>query len=349
MPSLELSPADLTKVRFAVSPMSQLLGALLVLGGQHQPAGMDRWRRSVWERYKQACADQPGLSPLVRLLDTTAYMPDFLTVPPTKASASFRDELAAVRRTSDGTARSDLIVSATTRRDGTDGTLDPSLDVPRLPALIADALDAAWQTLLLPDWPKLRVVLERDIAHRAGTLATRGLGPTLAGLGSELQVHPTHLKLMIRSGNSHRLRGAGLRLLPNAFGGRWLCLDSPVSFALTYPARGGAALWGSDADARSPELGTLIGRSRGKLLGALADPASTTQLSAQLGMAIGAVGDHLAVLHKSGLVTKARVGRSMVYTRTPLGDALTAASHATEEPHQLAEGSADVRTFANGD
>jgi DNA-binding transcriptional ArsR family regulator len=332
MPSLELSPADLTKVRFAVSPMSQLLGALLVLGGQHQPAGMNRWRRSVWTSYRQVCAEQPALPPLVQLLDSTAYMPDFLTVPPAKTSTPIAAELAAVRRTSNDVARSDLVVAATTRRDGAVGTLDPVFDTPRLSELVADALDAAWQTLLLPDWPKLRALLERDITHRAGTLATRGLGPTLAGLGSELQLHPTHLKMMIRSGASHRLDGAGLGLLPNAFGGGWLCLDPPASFALSYPARGGAALWGPDTAASGAELGALVGRSRANLLRALTDAASTTQLSAQLGMTIGAVGDHLGVLHNSGLVTKSRVGRSMVYTRTPLGDALVAACHVTDEP-----------------
>ena len=62
------------------------------------------------------------------------------------------------------------------------------------------------------------------------------------------------------------------------------------------------------------------------MLYALADPASTTQLARSLRLAAGAVGDHLAVLLRAGLVDRGRSGRSVVYRRTPLGDALAGAA-----------------------
>jgi predicted MarR family transcription regulator len=41
-------------------------------------------------------------------------------------------------------------------------------------------------------------------------------------------------------------------------------------------------------------------------------------------MPVGSVGDHLKVLHEAGLLTRARAGRSVLYQRTPVGDALAA-------------------------
>jgi DNA-binding transcriptional ArsR family regulator len=332
MPALELGLSDLTQVRFAVSPMSQLLGALLVLGRRHQPAGMGRWRDRVWDDYQSLCTDRDMcaagemLAALVQLLDTTAYMPDFLTVPPASMETAFAAELDAVRQTTAEQARADLELCARTRRDGAAGTLAGTFSGPGLPARVADALQAAWQVLVLPDWPGLRALLQRDIVHRSGMLATAGLGPTLEGLGSDVVMRPTHdgqMLLEIRGGSPHRLAGTGLRLVPNAFGGGWLCLDPPGAFALTYPARGSAALWRTAA-ATTSSLDPLIGRSRAEVLRALAEPASTSQLSARLHLSLGTVGDHLAVLRDAGLAARARSGRSVLYRRTSLGDALIA-------------------------
>ena len=115
---------------------------------------------------------------------------------------------------------------------------------------------------------------------------------------------------------------ARLVLVPNNFGWGWLGLNPPDAFALVYPARGVAAPLDEQA---AGALERLIGRSRTVLLRALDGPASTTQLVAAHGMALGAVGDHLAVLRDTGLVTRIRSGRSVLYQRTALGDALAGA------------------------
>jgi DNA-binding transcriptional ArsR family regulator len=79
-------------------------------------------------------------------------------------------------------------------------------------------------------------------------------------------------------------------------------------------------------DRQGPDdaLQRLIGGSRAAVLLALAVPATTSQLVAQLGLSLGTVGDHLATLHAAGLLTRTRVGRSVRYERTAIGDALAA-------------------------
>jgi DNA-binding transcriptional ArsR family regulator len=129
------------------------------------------------------------------------------------------------------------------------------------------------------------------------------------------------------------LGGRGLLFVPSVF--IWpklaLGLDPPWPPALIYPARGVAALWErpgrEQAGAARPgtALDRLLGPSRAAILIALEEPASTTHLAATLGQSLGGIGDHLAVLREAGLISRARSGRSVLYRRTPVGDAVAAA------------------------
>lgn len=103
--------------------------------------------------------------------------------------------------------------------------------------------------------------------------------------------------------------------------------EDPWPRTLIYRARGTAALWGEQEDVPRPDaLTALVGRPRARLLLALDAPASTSHLARSLAMAPGAVGDHLAILRSAGLLVRARSGRSVLYRRTPLGEALVAGS-----------------------
>jgi hypothetical protein len=102
--------------------------------------------------------------------------------------------------------------------------------------------------------------------------------------------------------------------MPNAFAGRCGYLDPPRAHGLTYPAQGVAALWESETSAPG-DLGVLLGGGRANVLRALAGPATTSQLVAQLGM-LGGVGGPLAMLRRMGLVSRTRSGRNVLYRRT---------------------------------
>jgi hypothetical protein len=74
--------------------------------------------------------------------------------------------------------------------------------------------------------------------------------------------------------------------------------------------------------AHRQSLDQLVGRSRAAVLRRLADPATTSQLAAELRLGIGTVGDHLVTLRDNRLVTRTRAGRKVLYARTPLADSL---------------------------
>ena len=88
-----------------------------------------------------------------------------------------------------------------------------------------------------------------------------------------------------------------------------------------YPARGIATLW-EQAPAAPDGLARLIGSSRAAMLTDLGAPRSTAELAEHLSLSPATTSHHLTALRHAGLVTGRREGRSVLYTRTPLGDTL---------------------------
>lgn len=204
------------------------------------------------------------------------------------------------------------------------------LDAPDVVTRLADALEGSWQALVEPDWPRLRAILERDLVQRAGHLAMYGWAAALSDLDprvswrSEGQAGTIEVRTGSRTEwDRHRLAGKGLLLMPTVFGTLISYVEPPWPYALVYPARGIADLLGPVARTPGGEaLSRLVGPHRADVLRALDVPATTTQLVAQLGLSLGTVGSHLAVLRDAGLVTRTRTGRDVRYEHTPLGAAL---------------------------
>jgi DNA-binding transcriptional ArsR family regulator len=317
---------DLLNSRFAVAPLFELDGLLRKLArpdGGRLPRDWAARLRPAFHRLRAR-----GRLDVVLALQTKFYGAAFVAPPPQSLAQTLDLDLAQVRATPVPVARQE-IRECLARRPVTDPAVLAVLHDPRVVEIVADVLEQAWHELLAADWPQLRAICERDIVHRAGLLSRAGWAGALAGLDSRLRWRDDGIEVLLRhSSDTVDLGGAGLLLIPSVF--VWprvaAYCQPPWPHALIYPARGIGALWEPDAPAEPGALADLLGRSRAALLDTLDTPASTTQLARSLALAPGAVGDHLAVLLRAGLLSRARSGRSVFYRRTPLGDALSGGS-----------------------
>ncbi|MFC5291081.1 DUF5937 family protein [Actinokineospora guangxiensis] len=317
---------DIAASRFALSPLFELGGLLRKLTGLDRaglPAGwLDRLRPEFTRLRAETELDA------VLALFSRHHGAGFITPPPLGLAQTIGDDLAAVRATPLRQARAEIAESLANRPCADPralAVLRARDVVPRL----AGVLEVAWRSLLAEDWPRLRVICERDVVHRAGLLGRAGWAAAIDGLDrrTRWRAGAIEIRLDSRRRAAVALDGAGLLLVPSVF--VWpnvaAFVDPPWPKAMVYSARGVAGLW--EPPAASPgALDALIGRSRARLLVELETPSSTTQLARALGMSPGAVGDHLSVLREAGMADRHRSGRSVLYHRTPLGDAVVASA-----------------------
>jgi DNA-binding transcriptional ArsR family regulator len=323
----EVIADDLLHSRFALSPLFELDCLLRTLTGHGRSRGRQRsslppaWLARLRPRLARLRRETALDAVLALLLPGQGA--NLLAPPPASLAQTIEDDLAAVRATPHRLARRE-IEHYLARQPELGPRVRTVLRSGTAVADVAEALEQAWHDLIGPDWPQLRAICERDVVHRAGTLSRGGWGAALAGLHPAVRWRDGGVEILRMDGGRVPVGGAGLTLVPSVFiwPGLSAYLDDPWPRTIVYPARGAAALLDPASPRPAGALAALIGHSRTRLLTALAEPASTTQLARSLGLSVGAVGDHLAVLSGAGLVDRARAGRSVLYRRTPLGDAL---------------------------
>ena len=356
---IEVSPEDLAGCRFAISPLSETTSALRLVAGVDTPGVLTPWVRRMRPRLAPLRRAEPAVGALISLFrrDDNA---DFLHPAPTGPRVSFAGELSVVRATPLRRARRELARNLAGHRTPP-AYAQRILDAPNVVARLADAVQATWTTLIEPEWPRLRAVLERDIVQRSGRLTAYGWSAALDGLHPRVSwTPPSAITIRHRVTGTYGLSGRGLQFVPSIFGDLVIGMESPGPFTLGYRARGVADVLSPPPFTRSAAtrpgrsaaagsgrssaagsgrsfaagsgrsavsvghdaLGPLLGAGRAAILRALAAPATTSQLVEHLGLSLGTVGGHLAVLHAAGLVSRARTGRSVNYVATPLGDAL---------------------------
>lgn len=338
---IQVTTADIAASRYAISPLGETIWAMRLCAGQYHVPGLTPWLARTRPAYQRLRRELPAVGALLRLLRRGGYNADFVHPPPRDTGQSFADELAAFRSTPLAQARAELARNL----KGLPTPPAYAQQIYRSPDVVdrlADAIEAAWTTLVEPDWPRLRTILERDLVQRAGRLVTYGWGAAVADLDPRLswEADGPYGTVVVADGRSetHSLDGRGLLFVPTAFGKMINYVEPPWPFALVYRASGVADLLGPADPTRPPDaLDRLLGRTRAAVLRALAVPATTTQLVRQLDLTLGGVGGHLTVLREAGLVTRTRTGREVRYARTPLGDALV---------HDVPDAPAEHRTAA---
>ncbi|MDX3239234.1 DUF5937 family protein [Streptomyces sp. ME03-5709C] len=316
---MRFTPDDLVRCRFAISPLWETEGAVRTLKEPALQAYHVPWLRRTRE-----AARALDLTPLW-LLMSRRYTPDFLCPPPLGPSASIEDELARVRATDPEVARQEIARSLANTTGAADTPHGRAMlaDPARAVRDLTDLYEQVWHTLVAPYWPRLRAVLEADVAFRARRLAEGGLTGLFADIHSSLSWADGTLTLHRPGEHDRDLGGDGLVLAPSVF--VWPDIaagfDPPWQGTVVYPARGIGGLWQAP-QAASEALVRLLGANRAALLGGLGEPASTTALAHRHGLALSSVSAHLAVLRDAGLLTSRRYGHQVLYERTPLGGAL---------------------------
>jgi DNA-binding transcriptional ArsR family regulator len=321
---VRLSLADALRVRFAISPVGEVCRLAQALA---EPTAAARRRHPTWLHPGPPELARLGAShdlrPLVAVLRSTRQ-PAFLTPAPRSLIADFAKELDAIRTTPTAHVRSD-IDSALEGNPGVDAEVALRLSAPDAAIVLATLLDAVWETLLASRWPTLRSTLEADVIYRSRLLASGGLAAALADLEPLVRIEGARLIADAFPDAAVTPGGRGLRLMPSAFisPDRVALIDQP-SPTLVYPARGLGSIPPASA-VPGEAVAQLIGTTRGRILELTGEPVYTVGLAQSLGRSPGNIADHLKVLSESGLIQRARLGRLVMYSRTPLGDAVLAA------------------------
>jgi biotin operon repressor len=305
---------DVARVRFAFSPMWELVHGLRVLADPSSRALHIPWVHLVRPRLRGLDLDL-----LRECVPATGYIADFLTPPPETPLPDFASELATVRATP-----LDVVTSELDTFERVSGRSALSDEPETALRLLTEQLETFWTAAVEPYWERVRDLLEGDVLRRTRSLAAQGAEAVFADLHHAVTWHKDTLAIERSWDHRSDLQGRGLLLVPSAF--VWpnvSVMAPPYQPMLSYPPLGVATLWEATPAAPPDALAALIGRSRATLLAALGTPTSTSELARRLNVTPGAVSQHLGVLRANGLVIGHRLGRRVLYVRTKAGDALT--------------------------
>lgn len=334
MIKIRLCAEDLSRVRFAFSPLRETVASFRVL--------LDPGRHALhlpWAERTREDVSKLDLLPLYTLVRSEGCIPDFLVPPPDTSLPTFEAEIERLSQTPAATVRAGVeVVKAEIESGGAtaDGGVgldrecllevylkDPAGSLKRL----AESLVRYHEIAIAPHWPRLRALLEGDVLRRAQALAFGGpealfenLHPSVRYRGGGLLEVEKPFEEDAEAG------GRGILLVPCVFAwpDLYVTIDPPWQPSLKYTPRGAARLWVSSPARAGDALVAALGSGRASVLKGLAVPRTTTELARQLGLSPGTASEHLSRLRKSRLVESHRIGRSVFYRLSYEGEEMLA-------------------------
>ncbi|MGY0236049.1 ArsR/SmtB family transcription factor [Longispora urticae] len=336
MSQIRFGARDVAAIRFCVSPIWETVTSLWALADPGRYAHHLPWiglARSAVARRDVA----PHADLLRAFVRPRVWLPDFLTPVPRGPFDTIEEDLRQLRATPADRVRQDIADIDRPRAPAHPLVREVADDPARMLPKVADAVEVWWRVALLPHWPRMRALLEADIAYRARQFTVGGARLLFDTLSPATRWEGDRLVVDHGAGIDIEVAGAGFPLIPSLFFQDTIALSvSPGSEpSAVYPARGVGTLWEPPAGAPGA-LGRLLGHSRAGLLALVVAPATTKALAALSGLSPGTVSQHLAVLRDAGLVESRRQGREVVYAVTDRGRSLL--GDGTERPRPPAGG-----------
>jgi DNA-binding transcriptional ArsR family regulator len=314
---LEIPDASMLGARVVVSPLLTLAMALMDAFGDRPPTP---WRLLLRERAR-------GLdsSPLTMFARPSFQLPNGLLPLPGVSPRTFEEELDALRAGSLEGLLSDLEYCWGSR-ELPEEMLPFAADPATALARYCNALEAHWERMVRPSWPRMQRLLEREVLLLGQRMALAGVDGALAGLHPGFDYRDHRLRYHAGEfGSPNYVAQPTLTLAPIACEPDLVLVneDHPgAATVIAYAARGSAELWEEARRAPQGELAALLGPTRASVALALAVPSTTSELSDRLGLAPSTVSRHLTGLVDAGLADRCRRGPCVDYRLTARGSAL---------------------------
>ncbi|WP_433262125.1 DUF5937 family protein [Micromonospora vinacea] len=329
---LHFTATDLTRVRFAVSPVTETVASLRTLVGGRQGRQLHRpWIDRFAERAGRL--GKHDLDLLRALVRPEGYIPDFLMPPPERRSSTFADGIGQIAGADPEIVVQELAHLAAHRvaqqgpgREGRRALLQALVERPDAGiGPVTEALEAYHRVAIAPDWPRIDALLNDDIAYRLDALADGGVDRMMSNLHPSVTFADQTLRIVKYYEGHADCGGRGLLLLPCVFA--WpdvlVRTTQPGSTSVSYSPRGLGRLWEDQhPEQTGSALAGVLGQTRAALLAQLDLPMSTSQAATQMALSAPTLSVHLQALRAAGLLASRRAGRQVLYSRTELGDRL---------------------------